>query len=100
MLSGFSCENNIVQGNIIGLQVGGILGAGNDEDGIQLFNARNNLIGGPLLPDPSIIRNIIGSNGGAGCRAEALDPDCRDSVATISGKRQIRSPTAGRTARL
>ncbi|HEX6046526.1 MAG TPA: Calx-beta domain-containing protein, partial [Pyrinomonadaceae bacterium] len=62
------CDNNIIEGNHIGLDWSGTISRPNG-DGIFLFNASNNIIGGTSLTSPNVISSnqfggirIIGSN--------------------------------------
>jgi hypothetical protein len=61
-LLGLSASNNVIAGNIIGLDAAGNLWLGNAVAGIGLTNAPDNLIGG-LTP---AARNVISANGDSG----------------------------------
>jgi len=51
--------NNTVQGNFIGTNAAGTAGIGNEDDGLELGNAANNLIGGTAAG----AGNVISANG-------------------------------------
>ena len=64
----FDCDNNIIEGNHIGLDWSGTISRPNG-DGINLLNSSNNLIGGTSLTSPNVISSnqfsgitIVGSN--------------------------------------
>jgi CSLREA domain-containing protein len=61
-LAAFSAENNLVQRNLIGTDVNGTSGFGNDGDGAWIWFASNNTVGGTA----AAARNIISDNGGYG----------------------------------
>jgi len=62
-------NNNIVQGNIIGLDATGSSNLGNSSIGVAITSGSNNIIGGQ---DPSN-RNIISGNGGSGVIVTTVD---------------------------
>jgi hypothetical protein len=57
-ISSAGSENNTVIGNYIGTEVTGLIGLGNADDGIQIANASNNIIGGTTAG----ARNVIAGN--------------------------------------
>jgi hypothetical protein len=59
---GNGTTGTVVQGNFIGTDVTGHLPRGNGSFGIFIFDASQNLIGGPSVAD----RNVISANGGHG----------------------------------
>jgi titin len=61
-LQGQNCTNNTVQGNLIGTSVSGAAPLRNSNNGISLYNAGLNQIGGTS----AATRNIISGNGGSG----------------------------------
>ena len=60
-LSGTTATGNLVQGNFIGTDAAGTQKLGNGGDGVNLFGATNNTIGGLGLAG-----NVISGNGGSG----------------------------------
>ena len=58
----FSGDDNLIQGNLIGTDATGATDLGNSEDGVNLFNAHNNTIGG--ISENA--KNIIAYNTGNG----------------------------------
>ena len=64
-----SATGNMVYGNYIGLDAGGTLDRGNDEEGIDLEFASSNIIGGPLAGQ----RNIISGNDSDGIEIDDSD---------------------------
>ena len=61
-LNGTGCNDNLVQGNLIGTDASGRLALGNSFSGITIFGANTNLIGGATTG----ARNIISGNKLAG----------------------------------
>lgn len=57
-----NANNNVVQGNLIGVNAAGTGSLGNLNDGIIIYGSSGNLIGGPV----SQARNIISGNGFSG----------------------------------
>ncbi len=62
VLIGDGAAGNAIQGNIIGLAIDGVTPLGNHFDGIEVLDARNNVIGGPTPGQ----RNLIAANLGLG----------------------------------
>ncbi len=60
--NGSVTQGTIVKGNLIGTDITGMLDLGNSHDGIHLYNAGGNIIGG-LLPGE---RNVISGNNQSG----------------------------------
>ena len=58
-IQGGVAENNLIQGNFIGVDVSGVSPLGNGQNGVELSHVDNNTIGGTV---PGA-RNIISSNG-------------------------------------
>ncbi len=57
-----NCSNNVVQGNLIGTSISGNTALPNTADGVVLFHATANLVGGTL----NGARNLISGNGANG----------------------------------
>ncbi len=57
-----NCSGTTVQGNLIGLSVSGAVPLGNSNNGISLYNAGSNQVGGTL----ATARNVVSGNGGSG----------------------------------
>jgi hypothetical protein len=57
-----NCTGNAVQGNLIGVSVAGTAALGNSNNGISLYNAASNVIGGTL----AAARNVISGNTSSG----------------------------------
>ena len=57
-----NCAGNTVQGNLIGTPVSGTAALGNSNNGISLYNAPRNQVGGAA----TVARNVISGNGGSG----------------------------------
>jgi titin len=57
-----NCAGNTVQGNLIGTSVSGTAALSNSNNGISLYNAPRNQIGGTATE----ARNVISGNGGSG----------------------------------
>jgi hypothetical protein len=68
-LFGAGATGNDVFGNYIGLDAGGTLDRGNDEEGVDLQFASSNTIGGPLAGQ----RNIISGNDSDGIEVDDSD---------------------------
>ena len=62
LLSGSGATGNKVEGNFIGTNAGGSAALGNGDDGVDVFGADNNTIGGTA----TAARNLISGNGGDG----------------------------------
>jgi hypothetical protein len=62
LLSGSGATGNKVEGNFIGTNAGGSAALGNGDDGVDVFGADNNTIGGTATG----ARNLISGNGGDG----------------------------------
>ncbi len=60
--------NNQILGNYIGTDISGTIAVGNDGDGVEIYEAANNTIGGTTDAD----RNIISGNAGAGVNVNAF----------------------------
>ena len=61
-LNGATATGNIVQQNLIGTRADGTTPLGNQFQGVGIFNASNNLVGGQLEVDPTA-GNVIANNG-------------------------------------
>jgi Right handed beta helix region len=59
---GAQANNNLMLGNLIGTNIAGTLNLGNGSDGVEVYNASDNTIGGVSTAD----RNIISGNAGNG----------------------------------
>ena len=57
-----NCSGNTVQGNLIGVSLAGTATLGNSNNGISLYNAASNVIGGTL----AAARNVISGNARSG----------------------------------
>ena len=57
-----NCSGNMIQGNRIGTTVSGAAALGNSNNGISLYSAGANLVGG----SSATLRNVISGNGGSG----------------------------------
>jgi hypothetical protein len=57
-----NCAGNIVQGNLIGTSISGTAALGNSTNGISLYSASGNLLGGTSTG----ARNVISGNGSSG----------------------------------
>jgi hypothetical protein len=68
-LYGAGATGNEIYGNYIGLDAGGTLDKGNDEEGIDFEFANSNTVGGPLAGQ----RNIISGNGSDGIEIDDSD---------------------------
>ncbi len=62
-------SGNVILGNYIGTDVTGLVGMGNDEEGVDLERTDNNTIGGTVAG----AGNIISANGNNGIRADNSD---------------------------
>ena len=69
VLFGAGATGNDIYGNYIGLDAGGTLDRGNDEEGVDLQFASGNTIGGPLAGQ----RNIISGNDSDGIEVDDSD---------------------------
>jgi hypothetical protein len=61
-IGGSGATGNIVQGNYIGTDVTGTTGLGNGSNGVKIYNASNNIVGGTDAGEA----NVIAFNGFAG----------------------------------
>ncbi len=68
-IDGVAASNNIVVGNLIGLDPTGALDTGNAGDGVQISDAPNNVVGGPTAAE----RNVISGNNSTGIEINALN---------------------------
>jgi len=57
-----NCSGNTIQGNLVGTALAGTAALGNSTNGITLYGATSNLIGGTLTSE----RNLISGNGWSG----------------------------------
>jgi hypothetical protein len=62
LLSGSGATGNRIEGNFVGTNANGIIALGNDDDGVDVFGADDNTIGGTAAS----ARNVISGNGGDG----------------------------------
>jgi hypothetical protein len=62
LLSGSGATGNFIEGNFIGTNAAGSAAPGNGDDGVDVFGADDNTIGGTAAGD----RNVISGNGGDG----------------------------------
>jgi CSLREA domain-containing protein len=70
VLHGVGATGNQIRGNYIGTDAGGALDRGNDQEGIEVFGATSNLIGGTAAG----ARNVISGNG-----SDAIEIDNGDA---------------------
>lgn len=61
-IENIGASNNVVIGNLIGPDLTGTIDRGNSNDGVQIDDAPNNIIGGPTAAE----RNVISGNNGDG----------------------------------
>ncbi|HEY6565103.1 MAG TPA: hypothetical protein VIY86_11435, partial [Pirellulaceae bacterium] len=66
LLAGPGANNNVIQGNLIGTDASGAILLPNEDNGIRVFDAPNNTIGGTVLG----AGNVICGNGEDGIRIE------------------------------
>jgi len=66
-----TADSNKVEGNFIGTNAGGTQGLGNGIDGVSLFEARNNTVGGTTRS----ARNVISANHTSGVRISESSVD-------------------------
>ena len=57
-----SCARNTIQGNFLGTSVSGVAALGNSTNGVTIYNASGNLVGGTSVG----ARNIVSGNGTSG----------------------------------
>lgn len=57
-----NCSGNTIQGNLIGMSLVGTIALGNGNNGVTVYNAPGNLVGGMV----AAARNIISGNAGSG----------------------------------
>ncbi|MBZ0292620.1 MAG: CSLREA domain-containing protein, partial [Anaerolineae bacterium] len=74
-----TANNNIIQGNYIGLDRTGLLDRGNDKDGVFIDESEDNLVGGSVAG----ARNIISGNGDNGVQIKNLNEASGLSLANL-----------------
>jgi CSLREA domain-containing protein len=73
-IGGITATGNKIQGNYIGTDKDGKLDLGNDVDGIQIFDAYANVVGGTNAGE----RNVIVGNGGDGIQIQ--NPNAMENI--------------------
>jgi hypothetical protein len=96
LISDVGTSNNRVQGNAIGTDISGTVAVGNNDNGVEIFGAQGNTIGGKI----AAVGNLISGNHAAGVRIFGAGADHNAIQANligtgIRGKQALPNQAAG-----